>query len=200
MCKGIEPQFRGFTILKWVFSPLLRTLFGSLSVSIRSQSTQPIFFIRLCVFFLSIYSTEESKRKSIPSIRNPSVIIPPRNMYEQRRVPLLVRNKSKSELIRYYHHCIYFPTFWIRALNKIMSFESITSWFRIRFFSIFLNEYIFIRNIDIPDRFSVLCIPPVNRFTSPRPKCFTGGSWPALLRLGLPCVPSLLIERRKDKN
>lgn len=164
-----------------------------------SKHSAHLFHSLVCVFSFNLLNRRiKTKIDTIHS--ESSVIIPPRNMYEQRRVPLLVRNKSKSELIRYYHHCIYFPTFWIRALNKIMSFESITSWFRIRFFSIFLNEYIFIRNIDIPDRFSVLCIPPVNRFTSPRPKCFTGGSWPALLRLGLPCVPSLLIERRKDKN
>lgn len=197
MCKGIEPQFRGFTILKWFFSHCFALCLGHWVFPFALKALSPSFsFACVCFFFNLLNRRIKTKIDTIHS--ESSVIIPPRNMYEQRRVPLLVRNKSKSELIRYYHHCIYFPTFRIRALNKIMSFESITSWFRIRFSSIFWMNTQYI--IDIPDRFSVLCIPPVNRFTSPRPKCFTGGSWPALLRLGLPCVPSLLIERRKDKN
>lgn len=72
------------------------------------------------------------------------------------------------------------------------------------FFSIIICWTLFVHflffSMNIPERFSVLCIPPVNRFTSPRPKCFTGGSWPALLRLGLPCVPSLLLWREKKRK
>lgn len=103
-----------------------------------SKHSAHLFHSLVCVFSFNLLNRRiKTKIDTIHS--ESSVIIPPRNMYEQRRVPLLVRNKSKSELIRYYHHCIYFPTFRIRALNKIMSFESITSWFRIRFFSIFLE-------------------------------------------------------------
>lgn len=56
--------------------------------------------------------------------------------------------------------------------------------------------------VCLPDSVcSVLCIPPMNRFTSPRPKLvftLTGGSWP-FRRLGLPCVPSLLEWQNKNR-
>lgn len=54
-------------------------------------------------------------------------------------------------------------------------------------------------NHNSPGNVSVLCIPSINRFTSPRPKCFTGGSWPAFRRLGLPCVPSLSERKKQNK-